>query len=137
MTVSVHLCVRGQYKNGCIYGTLHGHCSTIHTHSRTHTPTIVTSALLVPPPPVLPPFVPLLVCIPLYYSIRCICCSRYPGRNSATALPCDQPRCCPDVCSALFRQRKKKKPCGDSLGDRLITAFHQSPLRPGSFAIGS
>lgn len=53
--------------------------------------------------------------------------SSYPGRTSAAARPCDQPHCCPDVCSALFQQGKK--PHGDSLGDRLITAFHQSPLR--------
>lgn len=129
----------------CIYvwgdsirmGVFMAHCTGTaapFTHTLTHTD-YVTSALLVPPPPVLPPFVPLLVCIPLYYSIRCIWRSRYPGRNSATALPCDQPRCCPDACSALFQQRKK--PRGDSLGDRLITAFHQSPLRPGFFAIGS
>lgn len=68
-----------------------------------HTPTMSHQHSWSAPPQPPPPH--LLVCIPLY-SIHCICSSRYPGRDSAAARPCDQPQCCPDVCSALFQQRK-------------------------------
>lgn len=46
-----------------------------------------------------PSFFPLLLCIPLYCTIHSICCSCYPGKTSAAARPCDQPRCCPNAFS--------------------------------------
>lgn len=122
--------VRRQYKNECICGTLSGTAAhwlcepftCIHTLTMSHQHSwVLTQPPLFFPHSFLSPYA--------YHSITLSTASvsSYPGRTSAAAHPCDQPHCCPDVCSALFQQGKK--PHGDSLGDRLITAFHQSPLR--------
>lgn len=122
----VYVRVKRRYKNECIYGSLYWCCSrvtarTIHIHSHAD---CVTSALLLPPP-----FFHSIICIPLYYSIHCICCSRYP--NSATAIT---------LSAALIEYRAiaaEEKPRGDSLWDRLIIAFHQSPLRLAPLQLGA
>ena len=108
----------------------HSECVN-HSHTLTHSLCHISTLCPNPPASSFSPFrLPFLVCIPLYYSIHCICSSRYPGRNSAAARPCDQPAVATAALMCAVSYSSREKPCGDSLGDRLITVFHQSPLRP-------
>lgn len=101
-----------------------GHCSTV-TARTIHTD-YVTSALLVPPlPPQPPPFFPSLCA---YHSITLSTASAVAGTRGETLplLAHAISLSAALMCAAPYSSREK--PRGDSLGDRLITAFHQSPL---------
>lgn len=138
MTVHVFVCGKQEktLQVWCIFSTLY--CSTVaEPFEYSHTLTMSHQHSCPPPPnhfPSLPALLPLLVCIPLYYSIHCICCSRYPGRNSAAARPCDQPNCCPDAFSALFQQRKTSWWQPWRQADYSVPSI---PSQTRSFAIGS
>lgn len=112
-------------KNKCIYGTLVGTAApTVHTHYD-----YVTSALLVPLSSSSPLFSPFFYSLYAYHSITLSTASVVAPTQGETlpVLAHAISITAALMCAAPYASREK--PCGDSLGDRLITAFHQSPFR--------
>lgn len=130
--------VRRQCKNECIYGTLYGHCSTvtartIHIHWLCH-----ISTLGPPTPPsassFFPPFFPSLYA---YHFITLSTASAVAGTQGETLPLFSHAISLTSALMCAMPYSSREKPRGDSFGDRLITAFHQSSLRSTPFAIGS